>query len=167
MTMKILVLSDSHSSLRFMRRCVEKVKPDAVVHLGDYYDDGEVLGETFPHIPVHQVAGNCDKYRCPIHAREMLCYCLGGVTVYMTHGHTLHVKSGIGGLIAEARRYGAQAALYGHTHVPDCHREVDGLWVLNPGSAGYGGGSAGILETDGKEITACYLLAEQNLEEML
>lgn len=160
--MKILVLSDSHSSLRFMRRCVERIVPDAVVHLGDYYDDGEVLAEAYPHIPVHQVAGNCDKYRCPVHARLMLCYTLGGVMMYMTHGHIHHVKAGIGGLTAEARRYGAQAVLYGHTHIPDCHQEPDGLWVLNPGSAG---SSAGVLETDGQRITACYLLTEKDLEE--
>jgi len=160
--MKVLVLSDSHSSLRFMRKCVEKVKPDAVVHLGDHYDDGEELAESYPQIPIHQVAGNCDRYRCPIHAREMLCYALGGVMVYMTHGHRERVKSGIGYLTAEARRYGAQVALYGHTHVPDCHREEDGLWVLNPGSAGR---SAGVLETDGQAVTSCYLLTETDLED--
>lgn len=165
--MKILVLSDSHSSLRFMCRCVERIKPNAVVHLGDHYDDGEALAESFPHIPVHQVAGNCDLYRSPIHAREMLCYPVGGPMLYMTHGHKQRVKSGIGGLLAEARRYGAAAALYGHTHIPDCHQEPDGLWVLNPGSAGYHGGSAGVLETDGKAITACYLITQENLEEML
>lgn len=162
--MRILILSDSHSSLRFMRKCVEKVNPDAIVHLGDYYDDGETLSQEYPHIPLHQVAGNCDRYRCPIHAREMLCYPLGGVSVYMTHGHNQRVKSSIGGLVAEARRYEAQVALYGHTHIPDCHREEDGLWVLNPGSAGR---SAGILETNGQEITACYLITETDLEERL
>jgi len=162
--MKILVLSDSHSSLRFMRKCIEKTKPDAIVHLGDYYDDGETLTEAYPHIPIHQVAGNCDRYRCPIHAREMLCYDLGGVKTYMTHGHGEHVKSGVDGLVAAARRYGAQVALYGHTHIPDCHREADGLWVLNPGAASR---SAGILKTDGQAVTACYLLTEQDLEEMV
>ena len=163
--MKILVLSDSHASLRFMYRCIDKTRPDAVVHLGDYYDDGEALAESYPQIPIHQVAGNCDKYRCPISAREMLCYNLCGVMTYMTHGHGLRVKSGIGGLLAEARRYGAKLALYGHTHIPDCHQEADGLWVLNPGSAGYGGGSAGMIETDGKAVIACYLLTEKDLEE--
>ena len=162
--MKILVLSDSHSSQRFMKKCVEKIKPDAIVHLGDYYDDGETLAELYPHIPVHQVAGNCDKYRCPTHAREMLCYPLGGVMTYMTHGHTLYVKSGIGGLVAEARRFGAQAALYGHTHNPDCHQEQDGLWILNPGSAGH---SAGILDTDGQRVTNCYLLTETDLDDII
>lgn len=163
--MKILVLSDSHSSLRFMCRCVEACRPDGVVHLGDHYDDGEALKEKYPHLNIHQVAGNCDKYRCPISAREMLCYKIGGVMLYMTHGHNHHVKLGLGALLADARKYGAQAALYGHTHVADCHREEDGLWVMNPGSAGYGGNSAGIVETDGQAITACYLLTEKDLEE--
>ncbi len=44
--MNILVLSDSHSTLSFMRRCVETVKPDAIVHLGDYFDDGASLKES-------------------------------------------------------------------------------------------------------------------------
>ena len=43
--MKILVLSDSHSAISFMRCCVEAVCPDAIVHLGDYFDDGQVLAE--------------------------------------------------------------------------------------------------------------------------
>ncbi len=160
--MKILVFSDSHSSLRFMYRCVEACKPDAIVHLGDYYDDGETLAEKYPHISIHQVAGNCDKYRAPISAREMLCYQLGGVMMYMTHGHNHHVKQSIGALLADARKYSAQAVLYGHTHISDCHQEADGLWVMNPGSAGY---SAGVLKTDGQEITACYLFTEKDLEE--
>ena len=37
---RILVLSDSHSGNSFMRWCVDTVKPDAIVHLGDYYEDG-------------------------------------------------------------------------------------------------------------------------------
>mgnify|MGYP002514515205 CR=1 FL=1 len=41
--MKILVLSDSHSALSFMFRCVRKVKPDAIIHLGDYFDDAQAL----------------------------------------------------------------------------------------------------------------------------
>ena len=62
--MKILVLSDSHSTLSFMRHCIEKVKPDAIVHLGDHFDDGEAMHEENPGIPFYQVPGNCDRYRC-------------------------------------------------------------------------------------------------------
>ena len=153
--MRILVLSDSHSSLRSMRVAITALQPDAVVHLGDHYDDAVAMSEEFPHIPFHMVAGNCDRYRCPISAREMICYPVGGVMLFMTHGHHYRVKTGIGAFTAEARRLGAQAALYGHTHIADCHQEEDGLWVLNPGTCGHYGGSAGVIETDGKKITAC------------
>ena len=163
--MKILVLSDSHAALSFMRRCVEKIKPQAVIHLGDFYEDAQALQEDYPHIPFHMVAGNCDRNRCPLDARQMLCYSVGGVMLYMTHGHNQRVKMGIGALIADARRYGAQAALYGHTHIPDCHQEEDGLWVLNPGTCGHYGGSAGIIETDGEKITACYVVTAADLED--
>ena len=164
--MKILVLSDSHASLRFMRRCVERVKPDAVVHLGDHYDDGQVLSEEYRHLKVHQVPGNCDRYRCPPFAPEVLCYNVCGVRLFMTHGHNHHVKSGIGALIADARKNNAQAVLYGHTHKPDCQQLPDGLWVLNPGSSGYSGGTAGIMKTDGEKITSCYFITQADLEEM-
>ena len=164
--MRILVLSDSHSALSFMRLCIARVKPDAVVHLGDYYDDAEVLAEENRHLIVHQVPGNCDRGRCLLHAPQILDYLVGGVRLYMTHGHLHHVKSGIGSLLADARRSNAQAVLYGHTHRADCHQEQDGLWVMNPGSCGSFGGNAGILETDGKKITACYLIGQKELEEM-
>ena len=63
--MTILVLSDSHSSLRFMRQCADTIRPDVLVHLGDYFDDAVVLKEEYPQILVYQVPGNCDRYRCP------------------------------------------------------------------------------------------------------
>ena len=164
--MKVLVLSDSHSSLRFMRRCMEILKPDQVIHLGDHYDDGQTLAETYPNILLHQVPGNCDRYRCPLNAQEILCYPVGGVRLYMTHGHRHMVKQGIGLLLKDARQAGAKAALYGHTHAADCHREPDGLWVLNPGSAGSMGGSAGLMEICEGQITRCCILKEKDLEDI-
>lgn len=164
--MKILVLSDSHSALRFMYACMDTVKPDAVVHLGDHYDDGAALREDYPSVRFYQVPGNCDRYRCDPRLPEILVERVLGVGLYMTHGHRHNVKSSIYALLRDARKEKAQAALYGHTHIPDCHREEDGLWVLNPGSCGYGGGTAGIIETDGNKITACRIINQQALEEM-
>lgn len=165
--MKVLVLSDSHSSLQFMRRCVAAVKPQAVIHLGDYYDDGTVIAEENPHIPVHQVPGNCDSYRMLRPQPEVLCYEVGGVRLFMTHGHRHHVKQTVLPLVASARAAGAAAALYGHTHVADIHREADGLWVINPGSCGYGGGSGAVLELENGSIRDCRLIYQADLEEML
>lgn len=147
-----------------MRLCVAKIKPDAIVHLGDFYEDGQVLAEENPHIPVHQVPGNCDRYRNYGGQAEILCYELGGVRLFMTHGHRHNVKMSTGLLLADARRNGAAAALYGHTHIPDCRQEQDGLWVLNPGACGSFGGSAGIMETEKGNIVACYLVTAQDLE---
>ncbi len=165
--MKILVLSDSHSAMRFMRSCVDKIKPQAIVHLGDHYDDGEALKELYPHIELHQVPGNCDRYRCPPWVQERLCYSVCGVRLFMTHGHKYGVKTNTAMMLAEARALKAQAALYGHTHVAECIREESGMWVLNPGTAGYGGGSAGLIEVENNNILSCRIITSDNLEEFV
>ena len=165
--MKILVMSDSHSGLSFMRECVKTLKPNAIVHLGDYYDDGQTIAEENPHIRFYQVPGNCDMYRCPPFAQEILVLPVCGVMLYMTHGHRHHVKSTTTRLLQDARSSAAAAALYGHTHVPDCHQEDDGLWVLNPGSCGSWGGSVGLIETENGKILSCRNLGLMDLEEMV
>ena len=45
--MKLLILSDSHSTLSFMRRCIDSVKPDGMIHLGDHFDDAEAIREEY------------------------------------------------------------------------------------------------------------------------
>ncbi len=162
--MKILVLSDSHSALSFMRTCIRSVEPDAVIHLGDYYDDGSAMAEEFSHIPFYQVSGNCDRYRCPFGTSETIVMKICGVQLFMTHGHLHGVKSGLGKLLCDARKTGVQAVLYGHTHASRCTQEEDGLWVLNPGSSGYNGGSAGLILTEDGKISACRLLRQADLD---
>lgn len=161
--MKILVLSDSHSTLSFMLRCIDSVKPDVMIHLGDHFDDGAAMGEEYPGIALYQVPGNCDRYRCDPRQPEILIPRISGVTIYMTHGHRHKVKVYLGALLKDARASKADAVLYGHTHAADCHREEDGLWVLNPGSCGYFGGSAGLMEVEDGRIVSCRLLMDSDL----
>ena len=163
--MRVLVFSDSHSGISFMRKAIRDVKPDAVIHLGDYYEDATAMAEEFSDIVYHQVPGNCDRFRCIPNAPEMLCYPIGGVMLFMTHGHNQQVKSSLCGLLRAAREYGAAAALYGHTHIPDCHQEEDGLWVLNPGTCSSLGGSGGLLELEDGKIKTCRLFRAADLEE--
>jgi putative phosphoesterase len=160
--MKILVLSDSHASLRFMRQCVEAVKPDMLLHLGDYYDDAQALQEEYPNVNMQQVPGNCDAYRC-FGKPELLCMDVFGVRMFMTHGHRQHVKQTQVRLLKEAREMGASIALYGHTHVADVHREEDGLWVMNPGACGSYGGSVGLIEVENGQILRCSILSADEL----
>ena len=157
--MIILVMSDSHSSLSFMRRCIETLKPDAMVHLGDHFDDGEAMKEEFPHIPMYQVPGNCDRYRCPPGYPPVLIDRIFGVDLYMTHGHRHQVKSTLSFLLKDARTAKADAVLFGHTHQALCLRE-EGLWVLNPGSCGYYGGSVGVIEVQNGKIRECKILRD-------
>lgn len=165
--MRILVLSDSHSSLRFMFQCVDALMPDAIIHLGDHYDDGETLREEYPTIPLYQVPGNCDWYRTPPGVRDILVDRVLGVDLYMTHGHRHNVKLYTGQLLDDARACRVAAVLYGHTHVAECYREDDGLWVMNPGSCGYGNCSCGIMEVENGKIIACRILRQADVEEML
>ena len=165
-SMEILVLSDSHAALSFMRRCIDAVNPDAIVHLGDHYDDGEAMKEEYSGIPLYQVPGNCDRYRCAPGIPEIIICRIGGVDFYMTHGHRHNVKAYLGMLLRDAREAGVSAVLYGHTHVPDCHQEPDGLWVLNPGSCGYFGGSAGLVTCKDGRIESCRLLREEEISLM-
>lgn len=161
--MKILVLSDSHSTLSFMRRCIDSVQPHAVIHLGDHFDDAEAMKEEYPGILFYMVPGNCDRYRCRPGQPEILIQPVCGVPLYITHGHKHSVKSYLGALLRDARTAKVDAVLYGHTHQADCHREEDGLWVLNPGSCGYFGGSAGLILTEDRKITDCRLLTHEDL----
>ncbi len=165
--MKILVLSDSHSAMRFMRLCIDKVKPDAIIHLGDHFDDGEAIHEEYSRIPFYQVPGNCDRYRCMPGQPEILILPVLGVDLYMTHGHHHRVKQTLSFLLRDARASKVQAVLYGHTHEADCHLEEDGLWVLNPGSCGYFGGSAGVIETENQRIVTCRIIRQEDLEDMI
>lgn len=162
--MKILVMSDSHSALRFMHTCIRAVQPDVMIHLGDFYEDARTVAEDYPHIPLVHVPGNCDRYRIPPGEPEIIVTKIDGVKMYLTHGHLHGVKMTLGNLLREARKSGAQAVLYGHTHIADCFLEDDGLWVLNPGSCNYSGGSVGLIETKAGKILSCRILEQDDLE---
>ena len=45
---KAAVFSDSHGSTALMKECVRRVRPDVIIHLGDYERDAEALRLEFP-----------------------------------------------------------------------------------------------------------------------
>ena len=164
--MRILVLSDSHHGMSFMEECAEKRKPDCIIHLGDYYPDGFDLKQMFPKVLFYQVPGNCDAYTCREDIPLVLMPTIGGGRFFLTHGHRHNVKLTTWPLLRDAREAHAQVVLYGHTHIPEVYYEDDGLLVMNPGSAGYGG-TAGWLEIDNGKILDCRILQASDLEEGL
>ena len=44
--------------------------------LGHHYDDAVAISEEYEHVPMVQVPGNCDRYRCPPDQPEIfICLC--------------------------------------------------------------------------------------------
>ena len=130
--MTVLVLSDSHGNVDNMIRAVERVQPHRVLHLGDCQRDLAALQAQFPDIPMEGVPGNCDWGSCG--QPEQLIE-LGGVRIFMLHGHTRNVKNSPMAAMYAAKEYGAQVLLFGHTHAPLVDNDGS-LLTLNPGAAG-------------------------------
>ena len=59
-----------------------------------------------------------------------------------------------------AREAQAELLLFGHTHIPFCE-ELEGLWVLNPGSCQGRRGTYGIIELSSGGVTCCIKPAEE------
>lgn len=147
--MKILVVSDTHRDFRALLRAVEQ-NPDAdlLIHLGDGESEFEDLSHIYPNKPMVYVGGNCDfGFHDTTHVVRTKC----GVKIFCCHGHTLSVKMTLNLLAAEAQSEQCAIALYGHTHVPFCDI-VNGVYVMNPGSASLPRGSSkasyGVVELD-------------------
>ena len=51
--MKVAVFSDTHGVTTPMVRAIRQVRPDALVHLGDYERDTAVLLKEFPELPLY------------------------------------------------------------------------------------------------------------------
>ena len=130
--MKLLILSDSHGNIDNMARTVELIQPRHILHLGDCLRDAQALHERYPDIPMDTVPGNCDWGSCDQPERLLE---LGGVRIFMLHGHTRNVKSSPMSALYAAKEYGAQVLLFGHTHVPLVDNDGT-LLTLNPGAAG-------------------------------
>lgn len=149
--MKIVVFSDSHGEVDQMERVVRAEKPYLVLHLGDLCRDFEALQRRMPTQTMQNVCGNCDGFT---ETPEQRVLRVEGRRILMMHGHRYRVKSSYGAAVFAAQEQEADILLFGHTHVPYCE-ELDGLWVMNPGSCrGHGAGYGVILlEKDG---TVCY-----------
>ena len=133
--MRIAVFSDTHGLTRPMVDAVTRCRPDAMIHLGDHDRDTAVLLRSFPEIPLHNVAGNCDFAAL---APNVLTVSLGPVRAFLTHGHLYHVEyNHVDSLVYAAQEAGCQLALFGHTHIP-FHEDIGGVKVVNPGTAGKG-----------------------------
>lgn len=142
--MKLLVISDTHGDSPALEQAV-KAHPDAdaILFLGDGIREVEDLQDEYPQKRIYAVRGNCD-YASFAPADGLAAF--DGVLFYYTHGNMYEVKNGTDDLAAAAHARGADVALFGHTHLPECCRKAD-VTLFNPGSLSraYGRGSYGVI----------------------
>lgn len=131
--MRFAVLSDTHGDLSRMFAAADYIralKPDALVHLGDFCADAEAMAKEL-RLELHAVAGNCDAGRTTHPAVDVLE--AEGARILLCHGHTYDVGETPQRLIWAAQERECTAALFGHTHRQFLEKE-DGVLLMNPGS---------------------------------
>lgn len=147
--MTLLVVSDVHGRSGRLNSMLEAQigRPEAVLFLGDGIADvSRCDGGDIPFICVR---GNCDVWSLlgMEQAPESRMLDMGGFRIFMTHGHGYIDRGGVDAAAAAAAARGADALLFGHTHVKYYHRYSRGetvggavlekpLHVFNPGSLG-------------------------------
>lgn len=128
--MILAVISDTHRMLSTVRKKLRDFdKIDYIIHLGDNVDDAYALSREFG-IALECVKGNCDFGETG--ETEKIIE-IENKKIFLTHGHKYYVKYDYNTILKRARELGADAAFFGHTHVPMISRHHDVL-LLNPGS---------------------------------
>ncbi len=149
--MRIAVFSDTHGRIHNCLRAMDLIgSVDHILHLGDTARDAEDLGVCFPDTPITYVCGNSDF--CAAVDTEKVIE-LGGKRLFLCHGHTRGVKSGLRELAHSVK--GVDLALFGHTHEA-YDGEEDGVRLFNPGSIclpASGKPSFGIITIEGDTLT--------------
>lgn len=122
---RIGLISDTHGLLRDEAvRALEG--SELILHAGDV-GKPEILDELRKFAPVVAVRGNVDTAKWAKELPETAMVKAGAVTIYMLHDR--------GALDLKPNAAGIQIVVSGHSHQPS-KTELDGVWYLNPGSAG-------------------------------
>jgi uncharacterized protein len=131
----IAIISDTHlprGSRRLPDACLERLEAaDLIVHAGDF-SRVEVLEELQALGPVIGVHGNTDDALLRAALPE-------AATIEAGEGRTLAVIHDGGPSQGRLRRLnarfpGADAVIFGHSHIPLHERAPDGFQIFNPGS---------------------------------
>jgi putative phosphoesterase len=131
-----LVISDSHDNIAALITVLKwayDANFDAAIFLGDGCEDLTLASaRTGFALPWYAVRGNGD-FTSPVPHNITLE--ISARKLFLSHGNRYNVREGCKTIAAAARNVGAEAALFGHTHIPYC-ATVDGTFLLNPGSIG-------------------------------
>jgi uncharacterized protein len=130
----VAAIGDTHlprGSRELPEECIRRLRAaDAILHTGDHSSLASLEALRALGPPVHAVHGNVDEPTLRETLPAELTVELGGVRLALTHD--AGPRAGREARLA-ARFPGCAAVLYGHTHLPQVE-QVDGVWILNPGS---------------------------------
>ncbi len=144
--MKIIIFSDSHKNFGAMTKAMEAQQTvDWIIHAGDVHRDVEDMEIMYPRIPLACVLGNNDYFIHDVPTDRF--FELGGVKIFLTHGHNYGVKYSLAKLLSRGRELGADIVIFGHTHRAHCEKIGD-ITLFNPGAAAQ---SYGVLEIENGE----------------
>lgn len=129
--MRVGLISDTHGHLR--PEVFERLADvDRILHAGDV-GGPEILADLSTLAPVAAVWGNTDGWALRDATAEHVRVEIGGLRFAVAHGHRVPTFEALLEQFPDA-----DVIVHGHSHVPRRDR-VDGVWLLNPGSAGPGG----------------------------
>lgn len=132
--MKVAVVSDTHGRIEpFLNTLKQFNDVELIIHLGDTVEDATKIREK-TKLPMFVVRGNNDYMDVNTPWRELVR--INGHKILLTHGHKESVNFGETKLYYAAKEAEAEMVIYGHTHVY-LYEEIEGIKILNPGSAGY------------------------------
>ena len=132
--MEIAIISDTHlptGHRRLPDACVATLRrADLIVHAGDLAQVS-VLNELQPLGEVVAVHGNVDDSTVMAVLPAARTFEAGGARIAVLHD----AGPAAGRLERMRRRFpDADAAVFGHSHLPLCERSDDGFQIFNPGS---------------------------------
>ena len=131
--MKVLVLSDSHGAVHFLRRILDtETEAEIVFFLGDGLSDIEKVKPDYPKKKFICVKGNNDFY---YQENKEAYKHIDGVTIMACHGDVFRVRSTLRELINKTASVRGNLALYGHTHQRNLYSDAaTGIFAVNPGA---------------------------------
>jgi len=136
---KLLVFSDTHGGVTALKAVLNWAKNHtppkdticAAAFLGDGISDLQPAANAAGFFCEWKLVGGNNDYGYSMPEAAVFDFC--DHRFFMCHGHRHSLYGGYHTLIAAARNAGADAALFGHTHVP-FFKNVDGMLLINPGS---------------------------------
>jgi len=134
---KIGLMSDSHRNLGYLKKAadylVKEAKVDFLIHLGDDYEDAELLKDY--EAKLIQVPGVFSPlYHDPDVSNRIMTN-IEGLRIMISHTVSFHKNDSKDDLLPEEaiKKGWVDMLLYGHTHIYSVDLDQEGVLLINPG----------------------------------